>query len=148
MAGGIAAGCNFGSRFLFSRYVGYITAIVMAYLVGMMVAFVLMRGQVFNARGKRLLPQVLSFVFVNLLAVLQTVIISLVLVRCAFPFMGLDPWVDAHREELAKLMSFLPLSMASFHFSTTAVAEALAHLVGVLVPVVTSYFGHKFLTFR
>jgi VIT1/CCC1 family predicted Fe2+/Mn2+ transporter len=45
-------------------------------------------------------------------------------------------------------MSFLPLSMASFHFSTTAVAEALAHLVGVLVPVVTSYFGHKFLTFR
>ena len=27
-------------------------------------------------------------------------------------------------------------------------AEALAHLVGVLVPVVTSYFGHKFLTFR
>jgi len=27
-------------------------------------------------------------------------------------------------------------------------AEALAHLVGVLVPVVTSYFGHKRWSFR
>jgi putative flippase GtrA len=27
-------------------------------------------------------------------------------------------------------------------------AEAIAHLVGVLVPAVTSYFGHRMLTFR
>lgn len=118
-AGGIAAGANFGSRFLFSRWVGYEQAIVLAYLVGMFVAFMLMRGHVFEAKGKALIPQVSKFVAVNILAVLQTLIISVALVRWVFPALGVVEHV-----------------------------EALAHLVGVLVPVVTSYFGHKFLTFR
>ena len=118
-AGGIAAGANYGSRFLFSRWVGYEQAIVLAYLVGMFVAFTLMRGHVFEAKGKALAPQVSKFVAVNVLAALQTLIISVVLARWVFPDMGV-----------------------------VENAEALAHLVGVLVPVVTSYFGHKFLTFR
>lgn len=118
-AGGIAAGANYGSRFLFSRWVGYEQAIVLAYLVGMLVAFMLMRGHVFDAKGKALAPQAAKFVGVNILAVLQTLIISVVLARWLLP-----AWdVVDH-------------------------AEALAHLVGVLVPVVTSYYGHKLLTFR
>lgn len=118
-AGGIAAGANYGSRFLFSRWVGYEQAIVLAYLVGMFVAFVLMRGHVFEAKGKALAPQIAKFVGVNILALSQTLIISVVLARWALPALG----IDEH-------------------------AKALAHLVGVLVPVATSYFGHKFLTFR
>ena len=118
-AGGIAAAANYGSRFLFSRWVGYEQAIVLAYLVGMFVAFVLMRGHVFEAKGKALAPQVVKFVGVNFLAVLQTLIISVVLARWVLPAWG----VTDH-------------------------AEALAHLVGVLIPVVTSYFGHKLFTFR
>ena len=118
-AGGIAAGANYGSRFLFSRWVGYEFAIVLAYLVGMFVAFVLMRGHVFEAKDNGLALQAAKFVGVNFLAVLQTLIISVVLVRWMLPDWG----VDVH-------------------------AEALAHLAGVLVPVVSSYFGHKFLTFR
>jgi len=118
-AGGIAAGANYGSRFLFSRWVGYEQAIVLAYLVGMLVAFMLMRGHVFYAKGRALAPQVAKFVGLNILAVLQTLIISVVLARWLLPTWGV---VDH--------------------------AEALAHLVGVLVPVVTSYFGHKLLTFR
>ena len=50
---------------------------------------------------------------------MQTLIVSVLLARWGLPAVGL---VDN--------------------------AEALAHLIGVLVPVVTSYFGHKFLTFR
>ncbi len=118
-AGGIAAGANYGSRFLFSRWVGYEQAIVLAYLVGMLVAFMLMRGHVFEAKDKAIASQVAKFVGVNILAVLQTLIISVVLARWLLPGWGI---VDH--------------------------AEALAHLAGVLVPVVTSYFGHKFLTFR
>lgn len=118
-AGAIAAAANYGSRFLFSRWVGYEQAIVLAYLVGMFVAFVLMRRHVFEAKGKALAPQIVRFGGVNILAVLQTLIISVVLVR----------WV-------------LPASGVTEH------AEALAHLVGVLIPVVTSYFGHKLFTFR
>ena len=118
-AGGIAAAANYGSRFLFSHWVGYELAIILAYLVGMLVAFMLMRGHVFAAKGKALVPQVGKFIGINILAVLQTLLISVLLARWWLPAMG----IIEH-------------------------AEALGHLVGVLVPVVTSYFGHKLLTFR
>jgi len=123
-AGGFAAAANFGSRFLFNRWLSYEQSIVLAYLVGMLVAFTLMRSQVFKAKNKSLLPQMIKFVMVNMLAVLQTLGISIGLVRWGFPYIvGNYGFVIPH-------------------------AEASAHLVGVLVPVVTSYFGHKFLTFR
>lgn len=119
LAGGIAAAANFGSRFVFSLWLSYGVAIVLAYLVGMVVAFLLMRGHVFDAGKGALGPQVLKFVAVNLFAVLQTLVISLLLARWILPILGLVEH-----------------------------PEAIAHLVGVLVPVVTSYFGHRMLTFK
>lgn len=120
LAGGTAAAANYGSRFAFGHWMGYGASIVLAYLVGMTVAFVLMRQHVFTASRGALWPQVTKFVAVNMLAVLQTLLISLVLARCVFPAFGMasDP------------------------------AEAVAHMVGVVVPVVTSYFGHRMLTFK
>jgi putative flippase GtrA len=119
LAGAIAAGANYGSRFGFSVWFDYPTAIVLAYLVGMAVAFALMRQYVFEGHGKALGPQVLKFAGVNLLAVLQTLIVSLVLARWALPAIGV-----------------------------VEQAEAIAHAVGVAVPVVTSYLGHRHATFR
>ncbi|VXC05961.1 GtrA family protein [Pseudomonas sp. 8AS] len=118
-AGGIAAAANYGSRFFFSLFFEYSLAIICAYLVGMLVAFLLMRRHVFDAKSGSLLPQALKFIAVNLLAALQTLVISLLLARWALPSMD----VVEH-------------------------SEAIAHLVGVLVPVLTSYFGHKHLTFH
>jgi len=119
VAGGIAAAANYGSRFGFSLWFSYPVAIVCAYLVGMAMAFVLMRKYVFEGGGKPLGPQVVKFGLVNLLAVLQTLVVSLVLARWLLPAVG----VTVH-------------------------VEAIAHAVGVAVPVVTSYFGHKKATFR
>lgn len=119
VAGGIAAAANYGSRFVFSQWLGYGVAIVLAYLVGMGVAFVLMRQHVFDAREGALGPQVAKFAAVNALAALQTLLISLLLARWLLPRLG----IVEH-------------------------AEAIAHLVGVLVPVVTSYLGHRMLTFK
>jgi putative flippase GtrA len=118
-AGGIAAGANYGSRFLFSAWFSFPVAIVLAYLVGMATAFVLMRQHVFEGGGKPVGRQVLWFTAVNGLAVLQTLIISLLLARWLLPAMG----VESH-------------------------VEAIAHLVGVVVPVGTSYLGHRYATFR
>src|SRR5882672_2926099 len=112
-AGGIAAAANYASRFGFSVWFDYPTAIVLAYLVGMLVAFLLMRQYVFEGQSKPLGPQVLKFAAVNLLAVLQTLVISLVLARWALPSLG----VAGH-------------------------TEAIAHAIGVVVPVITSYLGH------
>ena len=85
----------------------------------MLVAFLLMRGHVFDANNGALRSQVAKFVGVNVLAVLQTLLISLLLAKWLVQVIG-----------------------------SVQDAEAIAHLVGVLVPVVTSYFGHKLLTFR
>lgn len=119
VAGGIAAAANYGSRFGFSTWFSYPVAIVCAYLVGMAVAFVLMRRYVFEGGGKPLAPQVVKFALVNLLAVLQTLVVSLLLARWLLPAAGVTEHV-----------------------------EAIAHAFGVAVPVITSYFGHKKATFR
>ncbi|MFN7609640.1 MAG: GtrA family protein [bacterium] len=118
-AGGLAAGANFGSRFGFSAWFSYPVAIMLAYLVGMAVAFLLMRHYVFDGSGKALGPQVAKFILVNVLAVLQTLVVSLVLARWLLPTLG----VESH-------------------------VEAIAHAFGVAVPAVTSYLGHKKATFR
>lgn len=119
LAGGVAAAANYGSRFGFSLWFSYPAAIVLAYLVGMLVAFLLMRQYVFDGAGKPLGPQVLRFGLVNLLAVAQTLLVSLLLARWLLPALG----VVQH-------------------------AEAIAHAVGVAVPVVTSYLLHQRATFR
>ena len=119
VAGGLAAVSNFGSRFLFSLVLSYPLAVLLAYVVGMVVAFALMRGRVFDATSGPLIPQVLGFVGINAVAILQTLVISLLLAD----------WLAQQDVE-------------------SGLAEAAAHLVGVIVPVVTSYFGHKYLTFR
>ena len=119
LAGGLAAGANFGSRFIFSFFFSYSLAICFAYFTGMLVAFLLMRKHVFDAKEGNLAKQISMFIGVNVLALLQTVAISLILARSLLPKLG------------------------NFEY-----AEALAHFLGVLAPAVTSYFGHKFLTFR
>ena len=119
VSGGLAAALNWGSRFLFSGLFRFEAAVVLAFLVGLLSGFILMRLFVFNGAGKPIAPQVGKYIAINLFALLQTLVISLVLARWVLPSFG----IVVH-------------------------AEALAHLVGVLVPVVTSYFGHKLFTFR
>jgi putative flippase GtrA len=119
LAGGLAAGANYGSRFAFSLWLPFAVAVTLAYLVGMAVAFSLMRRYVFDATGQPLGPQVVKFVLVNLLALAQTLVVSLSLARWILPWLGV---VDH--------------------------AEAIAHFVGVAVPVFTSFLGHRHGTFR
>src|SRR5689334_5488072 len=94
-AGGIAAAANYGPRFGFSVWLPYPVAITLAYLVGMTVAFLLMRQYVFAAAGQPLLPQVAKFALVNALALLQTLVVSLVLARWVLPTLGMRDHVEA-----------------------------------------------------
>ena len=119
LSGGVAAGLNWGSRFLFSQIAPFEVAVVLAFLVGLLSGFILMRFFVFDGGSKPIAPQVGKYIAVNFFALLQTLLISLVFARWVLPSVGILDHV-----------------------------EALGHLVGVLVPVLTSYFGHKFLTFR
>ena len=117
LVGGFAALVNFTSRIGFSLFLPYPVAIVVAYLVGMITAYVLNRWIVFASTAAAW-GEPARFVLVNVLAVLQTFAISLLLNYIVLPWLD----VAAYREEIA-------------------------HAVGVCVPVFTSYLGHKYWTF-
>jgi len=118
-AGGVAAAANFGSRFVFNRWMPYEAAVVAAYGVGMVTAFVLMRRFAFRSATTSTRSQVLAFGLVNLAAVLQTVAVSSLLDRLVLPALA----VPGNR-------------------------EAISHAVGVIVSVFTSWFGHRHFSFR
>jgi putative flippase GtrA len=118
-AGGFAALVNIASRALLSHWMAYVPAIVIAYLIGMATAYLLNRALVFG-KGDRGVPgEVVWFTLVNVLAVAQTLIVSLGLAWYVLP------WLGVYRH-----------------------AETIAHVVGVIVPVFTSFVGHKYWTFR
>jgi putative flippase GtrA len=118
IAGGIAAAINILSRIGLSHIVSYEIAVVLAYLVGMTAAYLLMKIFVFAASGKSVINEYMRFGLVNIVALAQVWIVSVGLMRWAFPIIG---------------MSWHP--------------ETSAHIIGVLVPVFTSYIGHKHYTF-
>lgn len=118
LAGGLAALANFASRIVFSVWLPFPVAVTLAYGIGMATAFVLNRRYVFTQASTRLHQQIVWFVAVNAAALLQTLAASLILARAVFPALGVPH------------------------------AELLAHAIAIGVPIVTSYIGHKRLTFR
>lgn len=119
VTGGLAALVNYGSRFVYSVWVPFSTAVILAYLTGMVTAFLLARAFVFTEGASSAAGSAARFTAVNLLAVAQTWLVSVLLARYGLPAVGVDRHV-----------------------------EAIAHAVGVVVPVFTSYLGHKHWTFR
>lgn len=119
VTGGFAALINFGSRFFFSEFMGFEKAVLLAYLVGMVTAYVLAKIYVFKGTKNSTSKSFFLFCVVNIVAIIQTYIISVGLAGYLFPLVGFFIY-----------------------------PEAVAHAVGVILPVFTSYIGHKYLSFR
>ena len=119
LTGGTAAVVNFGSRILYSNWLDFSSAVILAYITGMITAFVLAKLLVFKDSQLPVHHSVAFFILVNLVAVLQTWVISMALAYYLLPMLGVSSFV-----------------------------EEIAHAVGVAVPVFTSYIGHKRWSFR
>jgi putative flippase GtrA len=119
LTGGFAAGVNWGSRIVYNLWMPYSAAIVVAYITGMITAFILAKLFVFTQSTQSTARSVFFFTLVNLVAVLQTWGVSVGLAYYVFPRFGIS-W---HTREVA-------------------------HLIGVAVPVFTSYVGHKKWSFK
>jgi putative flippase GtrA len=119
LTGGFAAAVNFGSRILYNRAMPFSSAVICAYITGMITAFVLARLFVFRESRQATHRAAGWFILVNVVAVAQTWAISMLLVKWVLPAMGI-----------------------------TAFAREIAHGIGVVVPVFTSYLGHKHFSFR
>ncbi|MCF5173212.1 GtrA family protein [Pseudomonas canadensis] len=117
--GGTAAAVNFGSRIIYSQWFGFSTAVILAYITGMITAFVLAKLFVFKDSEQSVQRSAVIFVLVNIVAALQTWLISMGLAFYVLPALGVQKFVDE-----------------------------IAHAVGVAVPVFTSYLGHKRWSFR
>ena len=105
------------ARMLLSQFASYPVAIVLAYLVGMITAFVLMRGQVFGTKGQASEQR-----------------------DCGVRG-GQRTGTSRHSRSASRLRTTFCHGWASID------SETIAHLVGVAVPIVTSYYGHKYWTF-
>jgi putative flippase GtrA len=119
VVGGFAALVNFSSRIIYSQYVDFSLAIILAYITGMITAFILSRVFVFGTSVTSAKHQVLYFTLVNLVAVLQTWAVSILLYKHVF------------------------VQINDFVY-----AKEAAHFIGVVVPVFSSYIGHKYVTFK
>jgi putative flippase GtrA len=118
VCGGGAAAINVGSRIVFSRFLPFAVAVTLAYILGIITAFILNRALVFREPAKSLGQQAFWFVLINLAGLVQTLAVSLVLERWGLRWVG---W--------------------------TWQPELVAHMVGVAVPILSSYVGHKYVTF-
>jgi putative flippase GtrA len=118
LVGGIAAAVNILSRIALNLVMSYEAAIVVAYVCGMTVAYLLNKLFVFTPSGRRIHDEYLRFTLVNLVAVAQVWIVSVGLAFYIFPSIGF-----------------------------TWNAETVAHIVGVIIPTFTSYFGHRYFSF-
>lgn len=119
LTGSIAAVVNFGSRIFYNNFVGFSSAIIFAYITGMIVAFVLAKIYVFSNSQQNTCRSATIFALVNLVAVAQTWTISLLLAHYILPYASITVYVPE-----------------------------IAHAIGIVVPVFTSYLGHKYWSFR
>jgi putative flippase GtrA len=119
LTGGTAALVNFGSRIFYNQWLSFSNSIVIAYVTGMITAFILARLFVFKQSQQSLQKSILFFTLVNVAAVIQTWSISLGLAYYLLP-----------------------------RLHVVMYAKEIAHAFGVIVPVFTSYIGHRRWSFK
>ena len=97
----------------------YSASIVVAYLIAMSAAFALARSFVFRPEPGNARTEFLRFAAVNMVGLLQVLAVSLLLEAIVLPRLGF-----------------------TWHAAT------VAHIIGVGSPAFTSYYAHKFFSFR
>jgi len=118
LSGGLAAFVNIFSRLILSLFLDFRTSIIYAYFFGMLTAYILSRKIVFIS-NKNVFKSFFYFTVVNLLAILQTYYISIWTKDIILPYLGISVFI-----------------------------ELISHSSGVIFPVFTSYFGHKYISFK
>lgn len=119
LTGGFSAIVNIIARYFLNLYISYEAAIIIAYLLAMTIAYILSRRYVFEKISDEFLYESIKFAMVNAIAIVLVWVTSVGLAQLVFPAIGFN-WYS----------------------------EDIAHIIGVMVPAVSSYVGHKYFTFR
>jgi putative flippase GtrA len=121
VAAGASVPFNLGARVLFSNFVPFEIAVAGSHVVGMIVAFTLTRLFVFGRSQRRISSEFGRFVLVNIGSLCVTWVVSSTLLRLIFPMIGV---------------------------AVSGYSEFAAHVAGLGIASVTSFFGHRDFSFR
>ena len=116
--GGLAASINLIARYLLNFVMPFELAVVLAYMAGMVVAFILFGKVLFTGSHATLTRRISRFTQVNLIGAALAWFVSVLMARVALPAVG---WTSHSLE--------------------------VAHLIGVAAPAISSYVLHKRYTF-
>jgi putative flippase GtrA len=119
LTSGFSAVVNLGSRWVFSHYMRFEIAVVVAFFFGVTMSYVLARKFVFKSSDGSIQSEFHRFLGVNLVALILVWITSILLADHLFPAIGFG-----------------------WH------AEDIAHFIAVAMPAVGSYLAHRAYTFK
>jgi putative flippase GtrA len=122
--GSLAALANLAAVWAFQQAVPYAYAVVLGYIVGMIIAFILFQRVMFNTPGLKLTRTLLTrrivrFTLVNMVGLALCWLVTMAMFHAILP---------------------------ALHW--TWIPDRIANIAGVAVPAFSSYFGHKFYTYR
>ena len=119
ITGGTSAIINILSRIILSNFFRFEIAILISYGIGMITAFSLAKRYVFLNSNKSIRKSFPAFALVNLISVLQTFLVSIFIKNWLIIF-----------------------------FDNLSFIELISHTCGLGILVFTSFYGHKYITFK
>ena len=119
LTGGFSAIINLTSRIIISNFLRFEVSVLIAYFIGMVTAFFLAKKYVFLNIKKSDKKSFPIFALVNFVAILQTFLIS--------------KYIRIWLINISDNLIFI---------------DFISHLCGVIFPIFTSFYGHKYITFN
>lgn len=116
LTGGIAALGNFLSRILLNIWLSFELSVIIAYFVGVTIAYILFRKVVFK-KNVSIFKSWIKFIIINLIGIVLTYYLSISV------YALIKNWGIFCDKEIA-------------------------HIIGITVPSLFSYIGHKYFTFK
>jgi putative flippase GtrA len=118
--GGLSVLITLMNRWILYHFLPYYLSIIIAYISGMIVAFILFKIFVFKSKASgKTSKEIFYFILVNLIAVIQTLFFSLFFANFLFPKIN---------------FTYYPYD--------------IAHFIGTCVPIISSFILHQRFTFK
>jgi putative flippase GtrA len=117
-AGGLAAASNFVSRVLFSLWLTYSNAIIVAYVIGMLTAFIINSIYVFSKSDRNKFIQLRDFIIINMTFLPLVWLVSI----------KLNVWL-------------IDLGVKNY-------SEEIAHFIALVLPMLTTFLIYKYYIFK
>jgi|GEM_PF-287156 len=130
--------------------VGYGSSIVLGYLTGMVVGFVLTKLFAFNARNSgNMTREAIKFFMVSMVALCVTWLFSEIILRFVNFYFGHYPTTQMHLEALVADTTQMIHDVTGVPIGLAFIDRQLfSHIGGICFGFFANFFGHKYFTFK